>query len=142
MTSRFLSEAATAHPHPFWDDRTESWDEQTERGAVQEAFERLRAEPELRLLRNPDARVAERPAVSGAEIVLEPRLISNERPDGVRYAFDVDLLGLLELAPGCASVPTLAERYNQQFAPVALPNLLGGLATAIAQKWLVWCDTN
>jgi 2-polyprenyl-6-methoxyphenol hydroxylase-like FAD-dependent oxidoreductase len=138
MTHRFLSRAAAAHPHPFWDDRTETWDEQPEREAVQAAFERLRAEPELRVTRNPDARVAERPAVSGAEIVLEPRLISNERPDGVRYAFDIDLVALVELAPSCTSVPVLAERYNRQFAPVALPNLLGGLSTAIAQKWLLW----
>jgi hypothetical protein len=76
--------------------------------------------------------------VSGAEIILEPRLISSDRPAGVRYAFDVDLLALVELAPSCPSVPALAERYNQRCAPVALPNLLGGLSTAIAQKWLLW----
>ncbi len=138
MTDRFLSDAAAAHPHPFWDDRTDAWDDQPRRDAVQAAFERLRAEPELRLMRGPDAGVVQRPAVSGAEIVLEPRLISSDVPRGMRYAFDVDLLALVELAPSCTSVPGLLERYNRRCAPVTLPDLLAGLSTAIAQKWLVW----
>jgi flavin-dependent dehydrogenase len=141
MTQSVLSSAASGHTHPFWTDRA---DEPPLAGAsadVAAAFERIRAAPDLRVARSLDGRVEPRPAVSGAEIILERRLVSDERPEGVRYVADVDLLALVELAPAYTSVPDAFDAYNRQLAPVALPDFLAALATAIAQKWLVWCDT-
>jgi 2-polyprenyl-6-methoxyphenol hydroxylase-like FAD-dependent oxidoreductase len=138
MAKRMLAEGATGHVHPFWTDRAEAEPSGAERDLVARAFERLRTQPELRLVRNPEGRIEGRPAVSGAEIVWEPRLVSAARPEGVRYAFDVDLIGLVELAPVHASLPALFDAYNQRHAPVALPDLLGALSTAIAHEWLVW----
>jgi len=76
-------------------------------------------------------------AVSGREIVLEPRIVEADRPEGVRYLRDVDLLAVLELAPSFAQVPDLFEAYCRRAGPVALPDFLYALATAVARRWLV-----
>jgi flavin-dependent dehydrogenase len=138
MTGRVLADAAAGHTHAFWTDRSEADPDAAESAAVSAAFERLRAEPELRVARSPAARIEDRPAASGTEIVLEPRLVSSERSKGIRYAFDVDLVGLVDLAPSYSSVPDLFVAYNQRHAPVSLPDFLGALSTAIAQNWLFW----
>lgn len=140
-TARFLADAAAGHDHPFWSDRGELAARRPdgERGAAaRTAFERLRREPELRVERNPSLAIAARPAVSGAEIVLEDRIVSAEEPAGIRYAFDVDLLALLEIAPRHRSVPSAFEAYNQRCPPVAIPEFLAALSTALAKNWLRW----
>jgi hypothetical protein len=73
---------------------------------------------------------------------MEPQLIGTNGSDGVRFAYDVDLLALIDLAPRHSSVPELFEAYNRRLPPVAMPEFLAALATAIAQRWLRWCDTN
>jgi hypothetical protein len=88
-----------------------------------------------------DVQVQEGPAVSGSEIVLERRLSRPGDAVGIRYVHDVDLVTLAELAPVHRSVPALFEAYNRVSAPVSLPDFLAGLATAMAQQWLRWCDT-
>jgi flavin-dependent dehydrogenase len=141
MTERFFAAAASGHSHPFWDDRTDQDVLATDRDELQRAFERVRRAPALRVRLNPRVRLEPRPAVSGCEIVLETRLVSDEMAAGARYAFDVDLLPLVDLAPRHASVPALFEAYNRRHAPVALPDFLAALSVAIAQHWLLWCDT-
>ena len=140
MTESYWRDAAAGHAHPFWADRAGNEQPANDHDAVARAFEGIRHAPELRLTANPAVRIEERPAVSGAEIVLERRLV---RADvSTRYAHDVDLLVLTELAPAHTSVPALFEAYNTRQAPVALPHFLAALATAIAHHWLLWCDTN
>ena len=78
-----------------------------------------------------------RPAVSGREIVLEPRIVSPDRPSGVRHVRGVDLLVLLELAPLSAQVPDLFEAYGRRARTVTLPGFLYALAVAVARGWLV-----
>ena len=136
MTERFFSQAAAEHRHPFWADRLDEAAPSVDERAA--AFEQLRTRPLLRVTRSPHVRVEARPAVSGSEIVLEPRLVLDPDDSGVRYAFDVDLIGLIELAPVTDSVPGLFEAYNKRHAPVALPDLLAALSTALARKWLLW----
>jgi flavin-dependent dehydrogenase len=138
MTERVLADAAAGHAHPFWSDRTESGAADLDREEVAAAFERLRREATLHVQRNQELRIVQQPAVSGNEIVLEPRLVSPQRQHGVRYAFDVDLIALVDLAPAYASVPDLFEAYNRRHAPVALPDFVAALSTAIAHDWLVW----
>jgi hypothetical protein len=104
---------------------------------VAAAFEQIRTATALHLVLNPQVRVDQRPAVSGTEIILERRLVRDDRPQGARYAYDVDLLALVELAPAYTSVPDMFDAYNRRCAPVALPDFLGALATAIADHWLV-----
>lgn len=141
MTTRFLADAAEGHEHPFWSDRADLLPRRREGepgAAARAAFERLRREPELRVGRNPHVAIAPRPAVSGAEIVLEERIVSAAEPAGIRYAFDVDLLALLEIAPRHRSVPSAFEAYNQRCPPVGLPDFLAALSTALAENWLQW----
>lgn len=138
MTERFFSEAAAGHAHPFWMDRSDAPASIADRQAVEAAFERLRTAPRLHVARSSGLRVQPQPAVRDAEIVLEPGVVTREGDAAVRYVFDVDLLALIDLAPAYTSVPDLFVAYNQRHAPVALPDFLGALATALAHKWLVW----
>jgi hypothetical protein len=138
MTERFFSEAAAGHAHPFWRDRGDESAAPSGKRAVEAAFERLRRAPQLRVARHGNVVVEPRPAVRGTEIVLEPRLVTAGADAGVRHAFGVDLLALIDLAPAYSSVPDLLAAYNQHHGPVALPDFLGALATALAHRWLVW----
>ncbi len=142
---RFLAAAAPSHQHPFWSERGD--DRSTgDVGArdgdaeheVRAAFEQLRQAPALSVRRNPALRVEPRPAISGREIVLEPRIVTADRPSGVRHVRDVDLLTLLDLAPSHTQVPDLFVAYCRRTAPVALPDFLYALATAVSRRWLVY----
>ncbi len=142
LTRRFFADAAGGHAHPFWTDRSGPLDEeagagQADDGEVRAAFERIRSAPALALRLGDGVRIEERPAVSGLEIVMEPRLIPSEGP-GARYLFDVDLIALAELAPGCTDAGELFDAYLRRSAPVALPDFLRALAAAVANGWLVW----
>jgi hypothetical protein len=138
LTGCFLAAAAAGHTHPFWSDRLEFDEPERPPAEVQAAFERLRSREVLQVTAAPGLRVEDRPAVSGNEIVLEARLITTERPEGVRYVYDVDVLALVELAPRHASVPALFADYNRRHPPVALPEFLAALATALGRNWLRW----
>jgi flavin-dependent dehydrogenase len=138
MTKRFFSEAAAGHAHPFWRDRGDEPAAAPNQPAVEAAFERLRSSPSFRVARHTGVRIEDRPAVRENEVVMEARLVTGAKDAGARYAFGVDLLALIELAPACPSVPDLFAAYNQHHTPVAMPDFLGALATAFAHKWLVW----
>jgi hypothetical protein len=138
MTTATLAAAAAGHEHPFWNDRSDLQNPTTGCAPIAAAFERLRREPALRVRVGEAGRIEQRPAIEGHEIVLEARVVSADQPAGLRYAFDVDVLGVLAVAPAVASVPDAFEAYNARYAPVALPDFLGALATALAHKWLVW----
>lgn len=138
MTGEMFSEAAAWHAHPFWTDRSDEASSSADRPAIEEAFERLRRSASFQVTRSVEVRVEPRPAVRDNEIVLEPRLVSGDEDAGVRYTFGVDLLALIDMAPAYASVPELFAAYHQRHGPVALPDVLGALATALARKWLVW----
>jgi flavin-dependent dehydrogenase len=139
LTERYWQDAASGHTHAFWSDRVGDARIPGDHDDVAAAFERLRTAADLRVARNPAVHVANRPAISGSEIVLEERLVRGETDAGVRYAHDVDLLALVQLAPSHTSVPDLFEAYLRRSAPVALPDFLAALATAIAHHWLRWC---
>lgn len=138
MIAATLAAAAAGHDHPFWGGRGEPSDEAAGQPSIAAAFEQLRAAPALRVRVDPIVRVESRPAISGNEIVLEARVVSPDQPAGMRYAFDVDLIGVLAVAPAASSVPDAFDAYNARYAPAALPDFLGALSTALARKWLVW----
>jgi flavin-dependent dehydrogenase len=142
MTSQYLAEAATAHAHPFWGDRSQG-DVETmadEAASISAAYDRIRTAQSISLKPARSLRVEDRPSVSGAEIVMEPRIVSDTRPAGVRYVSDVDILTLIDMAPAFRQVPDLFEAYSRLHAPVALPDFLTALSTLVANEWLVFDD--
>ena len=132
---------AAAHVHPFWADRATEIDlplsiepdTRTLRDdpRVQRAFAWLKEQESLSLKPGATLRRRQHPIVRGHEIVLEDRLVSDACADGIRYLRDVDLAGVLELAPGCDQVPALFEAYNRRFPPVGLPDFLGVLSVML-----------
>jgi flavin-dependent dehydrogenase len=140
LTQQHLANAATGDAHPFWSDRasmTESANDVDDERATVAAFERLRAAPAVVLRRNEALTIEPRPAVSGSEIVLELRIVTADAPQGVRFVRDVDVIALLEVAPAHERVPDAFAAYCRQHGPVALPDFLAALATAVARRWLV-----
>jgi flavin-dependent dehydrogenase len=140
MTVSHLAKAAAGHANPFWIDRAdgEAGVESAAAADVKAAYERLRTADTLQVRQGDDLRVEERPAVSGCEIVLEDRLVADRDVAGVRYAYDVDLLALLELAPQYTQVPDLFTAYQRRAGPVALPDFLAALSTLVARGALRW----
>jgi flavin-dependent dehydrogenase len=137
-----IADAASSHAHAFWADRAADFDlpssgEPDARGLrddprVQQAFAWLKAQPALALRPSASLRRAPHPIVRGHEIVMEHRLVADGCADGLRFLRDVDLSGLLALAPEHDQVPALFESYNRRYPPVALPDFLGALSVMVA----------
>lgn len=135
---RFLREAAGRHPRPFWDERADdAAGETNDSGAVQRAFENLKARAELRLTMAPATVVEPRPIIRGNEIVLEPHLVSAQMPGGVRYVGGIDVVVLAQAAASSRSVPSLFDACVARLGPISLHDFLVALATAVARGWLV-----
>ena len=135
---RFLAAAATGHHHPFWDERSDDG----EAGAadvdeIQRALDELKARDSFGSRIGSAVSVEPRPCIRGREIVLEPHLVSPERPGGIRYVRNIDLLALVEVAPGTRHVPDLYDAYLRRAGPAPLPDFLFAVATAVARGWLV-----
>lgn len=144
LTERHLQDAAVGQAQPFWTDRVEMREEgdrrgveSEERAAIQTAFERLRAADGLRVAIGPEVRVESRAAISGSEIVLEPRLVTPADAAGTRFLYDIDVVTLVELAPQYQDVPDLYDACVNRVGPMPLPAFLTALATAVARRWLV-----
>lgn len=142
LTRQFHAVAAKGRPHAFWADRAElgtvpSPPAEVSTGAVRAAHERIRRAPEIRLRAASDVTVVPRPAISGAEIVMEPRLVTRDDPAGVRFLHDVDVVTLVSLAAEYRQVPDLYEACVRRAGPVGLSPFLTALATAVARGWLV-----
>jgi hypothetical protein len=138
LTERYLADAAVGQAHPFWTDRRGVFDDAPADNdeAVAAAFERIRRAPAIALRVAADVSIQPRPAVSGCEIVLEPRVVTPSAPHGVRFVRDVDVVTLLELAPHHADVGELFSACCDRGGPVALPDFLSALSTANATRWL------
>jgi 2-polyprenyl-6-methoxyphenol hydroxylase-like FAD-dependent oxidoreductase len=135
---RFLSAAAGSHPRPFWDERLgDDGDEPPASEQVRRAFEALKARESWQPRSGTAGAIVQRPCIRDREIVLEPHLVSPQFPRGLRYVRSIDLLALLELAPGTRQVPELYERYVQRMGPAPLTDFLYALATTVAHGWLV-----
>jgi hypothetical protein len=108
--------------------------------AAREALDRIRARPTLGARRASSLRLVERPTVVGYRIAPATHLASDRLPAGIRWARNVDLGRLVEVAPEHADVPSGWEAYNAVAAPVALPDYLAALATAFAAGFLEHAD--
>jgi hypothetical protein len=105
---------------------------------IRSAHDRIRYASELRVHAGRDTGIEPRPAIGGAEIVLERRLVTPSMPAGMRFLHDVDLVALVELAPAYRQVPDLYEACVRRSGPVDLAAFLRALATAVASGWLEW----
>jgi flavin-dependent dehydrogenase len=137
-----FEDAESAHRHLFWSDRATALDLPVvgepdvralrDDSRVQGAFAWLKDQSRVRLRPGATVRREACPIVRGHEIVMEERLLSDAGAAGLRFLRDVDLIGVLTLAPDHEQVPTLFEAYNRRFPPVALPDFLGALSVMIA----------
>ena len=138
LTAGYLAAAAAGEEQSFWSDRANVMDPQpaNDHEAVQRALDQLRAAPRIVLRRGKGVRIEPRAAVSGSEIVLEPRITAGDDDPGVRFVRDVDVVALIELAPGIDQVPDLFDVYCRRYGPVALTDFVTALSTAVARGWL------
>jgi flavin-dependent dehydrogenase len=142
QSRRQFEDAAAAHDHLFWSDRAADIDagigaepdarELRDDPRVQQAFTWLKQQSSMALRPAAHLRREAQPVVRGHEIVMEERLTPPAFPEGLRFLRDVDLIGILTLAPSHDQVPALFESYNRRFPPVALPDFLGALSAMIA----------
>jgi hypothetical protein len=148
LTRRYLHDAARGEAQPFWAERAEAgeWEvrrtlERRERAAIEAAHQAIRTADTLHVVRGPALRIERRPAISGREIVMEPRLVTPSDPAGTRFLHDIDLVALVELAPLHREVPALFESCVERVGPMDLAAFLTALATAVAREWLVLSPT-
>jgi flavin-dependent dehydrogenase len=149
QASAFAADAAAQSGHPFWIARADT-PEQLDPGAevdaaalagdpaVLAAFQDLRTRLAVHFRTSDGLEIRPRAAVRGREIVLEDHVFLPDWPEGVRYIRDVDLVSVLRLAPRFPDPGDIAEAYVREHGPVALPDLLGAIATLVAKGALVY----
>ena len=136
---RFLAGAATGHHHPFWDERSDDGEaEAADADEIRRAFDELKARDSWRpRIGSGDQRRSRDPAFEAARSSSSLTSCRHEHPGGIRYVRDIDLVALVELAPGLGHVPDLYEAYVRKAGPAPLPDFLFAVATAVARGWLV-----
>jgi flavin-dependent dehydrogenase len=135
---RFLTDASVTHQRPFWDERSDVDEvESVDANAVQRAFDRLKRQDQWTLTHGRTMAIELRPIIRGNQIVLEPHLVSADDSRGMRYIRGIDMVALVELAPGSRTVPDLFEACVRRLGPMSLHDFLYALATAVARGWLV-----
>ena len=137
LTRRYLFDGAPDVDIPFWTDRGAPAPGDDDRQAVLRAFDRIKGASELVLRLAPGVRVADRPALRERQLVLEPRLVDDAAPEGLRFVDGVDVVVLTRLAPRFQQVPDLLEAYAREVELVPLPAFLKALSTAVAKGWLL-----
>jgi flavin-dependent dehydrogenase len=133
----FLTAAARGHDRPFWSNRAADVEEISgDADAIRRAFDRLKTSPAFRMKVSERIRFEPKPLVEGREIKLAPHVIA---PDSavIRYLHGVDMVALLELAPGVSQVPDLFEAYARRHPPPSLHDFLMAVSKALARGWLV-----
>ena len=133
----FLAAAAREHDRPFWATRSADLEGTSgDTAAIRHAFDRLKTSDALRVRVADQVRIEPRALVDGNEIRLAPHVIP---PDSAatRYLHGVDMVTLLEMAPGVTQVPDLFDAYTQRAAPAPLHDFLMALSSAVARGWLV-----
>lgn len=151
QSQRFFADVAEEHLHPFWTGRAApdapgtgdtpegaavDIDQLRHDRSVQAAFTDLRQSQKLHLELGAQAQLARRPAVTTHRIIMEDQLVVagwTRQGRGIRFLREIDLVGLIELAPHHEHVPDLYEAYNQRHTPVNLSDFLGVLSVLIAK---------
>lgn len=100
------------------------------------AFDELKRRDTLGLRHGAAVERVDQPLVRGNRVVLESHLRSPRLPFAVRYARQVDLLRLWQLAPTYTQVPDLYDAYQRAAGVAPLPDFLGALSLLIAKGFL------
>ncbi len=134
-TASFFREGGSEED--FYSSRSEETGEPFYRQAdLADAWDWLRSAPELRLQVSRSVRREVRAGIEGNEIVPREALSAPGLPPGLQFVQGVDLVKLVEIAPGFRQVPDLWSAYNHGSQPVDLPNFLGVLSLLIANEVL------
>lgn len=143
----FAREALERHQSVFWATQASAPVDETalphddrvllEQADVREAFDRMRRADTIVFARSAKATLVSAPLVRGHEIVDEPAVVlGSDARDVVRYLQGVDLVELAAMAPGCAGVPEVIDRYARTHTGVTPPHILGALAVLVARDVL------
>jgi len=132
----FARAAVDAHPHPFWiaranvgvDDRAAPDDT-----AVRVAFERIRQADDIEFAIDDAVRFEPQPVIRGNEIVLEAGVTAGTSGETLRFADNVDLVALANVACAHRRVPDVYDAYCRAHAPAPLPNVVSGLSILVAK---------
>lgn len=143
----FAKEALAHHASRFWseqaalpvEDAALPLDEREllKREDVMRAHELIRGSDKIVFSIVPETTFVSSPIVRGREIVIEPAIALGPEPrDVVRYVRGIDLVHLATLAPACADIPMLFERYQQQHSEVNLADFIAVLSLLVARRVL------
>jgi len=128
LATHHHAEAARFHRTPFWELRgggAIGVEPPVPQGAVDRevarAFRSIQGWERLQLQVAPGVRRLLRPTVRGERVVLEERFAIGEAGTPMRHYRGVDLLRLLDLAPGFTEAPELFEAYRASRARPAAP---------------------
>lgn len=132
----FARSAAAAHPHPFWTARAAvdvPEEAEADGGELRDAFERIRAASAIEFVLDAGARFEPQPVIRGHEIVMEAALARGAAGAAIRYARDVDLVRLADIACRYRSVPDVYDAYCRALPGAPLDNILSGLSLLVAK---------
>jgi flavin-dependent dehydrogenase len=138
----FARLAAQTHPRPFWQSRAgvevaESAGDDYD-ADVRGAFERIKDADEIEFAIADSVRFERQPVIRGNEIVLERAFAARGSDEAqapgsaLRFAGDVDLVALAEIACRHRRVPDVYDAYCRALAPAPLPNIVSGLSILVA----------
>ncbi len=148
QAAAFFADISHQNPHPFWTDRADPADDETDPADedqidrfrhdrdILDAFDALKRAASIHLRAGDRVRRRMQPAVEGREVVAETRLVIGDEPDAsvaVRYLRGVDLPRLVAMAGEHQQVPDLYEAYQRVCPPVALPDFLGALSVLLGK---------
>ena len=130
----FARSAVGAHRSPYWTARANvevaAADDAVD---VSGAFERIRAAGEISFTLDAGVRFEPQPVIRGNEIVVQDGLKACASDTALRYAHDVDLVALAEVACRHRRVPDVYEAYCRAHSAAPLPNVVAGLSLLVAR---------
>lgn len=100
---------------------------------VRRAFETLRTRPQAALRLASATRVEPRPVIRDHAVSMEPHLVCESFPEGVRFLRSVDLLAVARIGATESDVGRMYERYVREAGPAALPDFLGALSVLLGK---------
>jgi flavin-dependent dehydrogenase len=136
----FARAAVGAHAHPFWTSRANVVVAPADGGdeEVRGAFERIKDADEIEFALDDAVQFERQPVIRDNEIVLEPAFttaaLKGCAADSVlRFANDIDLVALADIACRHRRVPDVYDAYCRTMTPAPLPNVVSGLSLLVAR---------
>jgi hypothetical protein len=144
-SAEFFREAALAYGDPFWttraafgnsmaaDDSGPSDFDLERDPAMKLVFDELRERTRLGFVPGPQLKLGDAAVIEDREVVLREGVVVAGFDAPLRFTAGVNLPALIQLAPGCQDLPSLAEAYERRVAPVHPRDLLVGLSFLITR---------